>query len=251
MKILYVAFALIGISVIGNIVLYALGYSPFNLITIDDKQSISSKDKEKIYISSTSGDIKVIPTDGESIYIEMVGKAEKKAKNDFSLSIKTLNDEIHVKAIQKEKKRFFVLNPGAYELLVKVPRRKFDTLHVDSGSANLNLSRIEANNYELKALAGNITVNQAKGKVDAETAVGDINLNMEYISNDIEAKTTTGNITVKTQKIPEVYRTNLKSSFGNKIVDLPNVDNDSVGVNGPLVKLSSIDGDLAILMSNK
>ena len=251
MKILYLAFALIGISIIGNIALYALGYSPFNLITIDEKHAISSKDIEKINISSTSGDIKIIPTNGESINIEMVGKAEKKAKNDYSLSIETVNDEIHVKAIQKEKKRFFVLNPGTYELLVKVPRRKFDTLYVDSGSANLNLSEIEANHYELKALAGNITANQVKGRVDAETAVGDINLTMADISNDIVAKTTSGNITVKTQKIPEVYRTNLKSSFGKKIVDLPNADNDAVGVNGPLVTLSSIDGDLAILMSNK
>lgn len=250
-KLMLIAFVLIGISVIGNITLYALGYSPFNLATIDEKQSISSKDVTKISISSTSGDIKVIPSNKEQIQVEMVGEVKKNTKNDYSLSIENDGDEIHVVAKQEEKARLFVLKPGTYELLIKVPRRNFETVRVHSDTANLYLSDIEANNFELKALAGKITVNQLKGRIDAETTVGDINLTLSNILFDVVAKSINGSITLKTQKVPEAFQTDLRTSFGDKVVDLPNTANGSVGGSGPFVKLSSIDGDLAILKSNK
>jgi DUF4097 and DUF4098 domain-containing protein YvlB len=250
-KIMTVAFILIGISIVGNIALFMFGQSPFNLAKIEEERSISAEKITDIQIFSNIGDVNVVPYEGDEIQVSMKGKTEKKWTDDFWLLLEEKNNRVTIEANQIEKARFFNFYSGTYELLVKMPKKEFATIEVHSDVANIDLSGVAANHYKIKTTMGDIHGNQLKGIVHAESEVGDIDLQFQNILNDIVAESEMGNITVTSEEAPEALQTDLTNSMGDETIKLPNGKNGSIGAGGPLVKLTTEVGDLALKVDNE
>ena len=247
-KIMTVAFILIGISIVGNIALFMFGQSPFNLAKIEEKQSISAEKISDIQIFSNIGDVNVVPYEGDEIQVSMKGKTEKKWVEDFQFSVEEKNDRLTIEANQMEKARLFNINSGGYELEVQLPKKEFETLDVHSDVANIDLNGVDAKQYNLKTKMGNIHGNELKGIVHAESEVGDITLKFQNILNDIFAESEMGNVKVTTKEVPKALQTDLTNTVGKETIVLPNEKNGSIGVGGPLVKLTTEVGDLALIV---
>ena len=56
-----------------------------------------------------------------------------------------------------------------------------------------------------------------------------------------------GNIKVTTKEVPKALQTDLTNSVGKETIQLPNEKSGSIGVGGPLVKLTTEVGDLALI----
>ncbi|MBH0172636.1 DUF4097 family beta strand repeat-containing protein [Fictibacillus phosphorivorans] len=250
-KILRTAYFLIGISIIGNAVLFMMGESPFNLAKINEQKSIVASSINEIKIESSVGDVFVLPHDGDQISISMKGKTEKKFSDDFSLSVKNNKNKLTIQAIQKKNTKLFSLFSGDYELLIKLPKAEYKRLQVNSDTSDIKMHAIKANNIDLQTNLGDILLEDVTGVVSAKSDVGDININLLHIKKDIFAKSNLGDITIKTKNEPDQLRTDLQNTIGDEKITLPSSKNGSIGTGGPLVFLSSEVGDLALMMSNE
>ncbi|MED1863033.1 DUF4097 family beta strand repeat-containing protein [Fictibacillus nanhaiensis] len=248
-KILRTAYFLIGISIIGNGVLFMMGESPFNLAKINEQKSIETSSINEIMIESSAGDVFVLPHDGDQIIITMKGKTEKKFADNFSLSVKTDENKLRIQAKQKENTNLFSLFSGDYELLVKLPQAEYKRLQVNSDTSDIKMHAIKANDIQLQTNLGDILLEDITGAVSAKSDVGDIDIQLLHIKKDIIAKSNLGDITIKTKNEPDQLRTDLRNTIGEETITLPRLKNGSIGTGGPLVFLSSEVGDLALMMN--
>ncbi|WP_416731148.1 DUF4097 family beta strand repeat-containing protein [Fictibacillus sp. JL2B1089] len=248
-KILRTAFMLIGISIIGNVLLFMMGESPFNITKINEQKSIAASSIKEVTIESSVGDIFVLPHDGDKINVSMKGKTEKKYSDDFSLSVKKNNNKLMIQAKQKKKTKLFSLFSGDYELLVKLPKADYKRLQAISDTSDINMQDIEASNIKLQTNLGDIFLKDVTGAVSAKSDVGDIDIQILHIKKDIIAKSNLGDITIKTKNEPKQLRTDLRNTIGDEKINLPGLKNGSIETGGPLVFLSSEVGDLALMMN--
>lgn len=250
-KILVWAIVLVGVAVAANIILYLFKASPFNLADIHLQKSISSSDVTAIQVLSNSGDVKVEPYNGTEIQATLKGKSERKWVGDYVLEVKKEGTEVRVEANQKERKRLLSFSKGSYQVVVRLPRKGYEQFHVQTITANINVEGIQTDQAVLETVNGNITSSNLEGKLVGRAEVGDIWLHAQEITKDIEARTKLGNVTVTVKEAPAALRTDLNAGMGKKTVDLPNVENGSIGNGGPQVVLFSEVGDLALVRGDK
>ncbi|MEW9503413.1 DUF4097 family beta strand repeat-containing protein [Jeotgalibacillus marinus] len=239
-KIFTIAIILIGISIVGNVVLFSLDQSPFNLTNINHKESISASNISTIDIDSDTVNVTIVPYDGTNIDVQLKGTAEKKSEDDVQLLVNEGASELTIEAREKRKVRLFTINSGIFELIVKLPRTDFERLEVKAQVGNISIDEQTVNQSNLITKVGNIHVKNLQGEVDATTEVGNINLQLENILHDIVATTEVGNVSVKTAEVPESLETDLNRSIGKQTVELPS----DLGGGGPLVRLKTEVGNL-------
>ncbi|MGF7047235.1 DUF4097 and DUF4098 domain-containing protein YvlB [Paenibacillus sp. DS2015] len=252
-RVMQFALLLIIVSVIGNMLMYSFNLSPFNLAVIDHTRSISASNVTDIRIMSNTGDVNIVPYDGTEIVVHMKGKSEKRYQDNYRLSVEENGSEITIEAEEFEKKRLFVINSGAYELLVQLPQKEYEKLQVHTDLADINVEKIQTKQSFLESSLGGITANKLQGDIYSVTGLGNINVQLQAFESDIDAQTSLGNITITTEIAPAAIQTNLRSGLGERTIELPglsNVDEASLGTGGPKVKLSTELGDLALLMAD-
>ncbi|MEW9503400.1 DUF4097 family beta strand repeat-containing protein [Jeotgalibacillus marinus] len=241
-KVLTIASILIGISIVGNGVLFFLDQSPFNLTNINHKESISVSNISTIDIDSNTGDVTIVPYDGTNIEVQMKGTVEKKSENNFQLLVNEEISELTISAREIRKVHLLSFHSGTYELVVKLPRKDYERLEVKAQVGNINIDEQTVNQSNLTTRVGDIRVKNLQGRVYATTEVGEINLQLENILHDIVATTEVGNVSVKTAEVPESLETDLNRSIGKQTVELPS----DLGGGGPLVKLTTEVGNLSL-----
>ncbi|AJS58446.1 DUF4097 family beta strand repeat-containing protein [Paenibacillus sp. IHBB 10380] len=252
-KIIQIAFGLVVVAIIGNVLLYMFNLSPFNLAVIDQSRSVSAANVTDIHVNSNTANVNIVPYDGTEIQVHMKGKSEERWADDFQLSVEENGNQVTIEANELEKTRIFVLYSGDYELLVQLPQKNFERLQVQTEAADIDVEGVQIKRSFLEAGVGNITSKQLQGIINGVTGAGDIYVQLQSVENDIEAKTSVGNITVTTEIAPEAIQTELRNGLGERTIDfpgLPNAEDGSVGTGGPNVKLSAEVGDLALLMAD-
>jgi Putative adhesin len=250
-RIIRIAFILIGISIAGNAVLFVMGESPFNLAKIEEKHLISAKNIRDIEVSSNIGDVTVQPHESDKIEVRMEGKIEKKNADNLHLSVTNENNNLKVDVKEKRTAHLFSIFSGDYYLIVKLPKKEFQLLQVNTDAASITLNEIKADHVELSTDMGDIFIRDVVAAVSAKSDVGDIEVHVQNIEKDITAKSDVGDITVKTKEQPKQLRTQMSNSIGEEIVKLPNLKNGSIGNGGPLVFLKSDVGDVALMMHDE
>jgi DUF4097 and DUF4098 domain-containing protein YvlB len=228
-----------------------MGESPFNLAKIDEHHAIAADQVKDIEVSSTIGDVKILPHDGDKINVQMKGKFEKKNADNFKLSVSSYENKLKINVSQKRKVYFFSVFSGDYDLIVRLPRSEFQQLKVHSDAAEIALNNVQAEHIDLHTSLGDIFIKDTIGAVSARSEVGDIEVSLKNIADDITATSNVGDITIKTKQEPKNLRTDLRNSIGEEIMKLPNVKNGSIGNGGPLVILTSEVGDLALMMHDE
>jgi DUF4097 and DUF4098 domain-containing protein YvlB len=250
-RIVRIAFILIGLSIAGNAVLFVMGESPFNLAKIDEKHFLSAQDIKDIEVSTSIGDVTVQPHDSDKIEVRLEGKIEKKNADNLYLSVINENNNIKVDVKEKRTAHLFSIFSGDYHLIVKLPKKEYELLQVNSDAASITLNEIKADHVELSTDMGDIYIRDVVAAVSARSDVGDIEVHVQNIEKDITAKSDVGDITVKTKEQPKQLRTQMSNSIGEEIIKLPNMKNGSIGNGGPLVFLKSDVGDVALMMYNE
>ncbi|MGG3926732.1 DUF4097 family beta strand repeat-containing protein [Metabacillus fastidiosus] len=249
-KILNIAFVLILVSIIGNIVLFFFGNSPFNLIDIEEKRVISAKNIENLTVLSSVDNIEIVPHDSDEIEVYMKVKVAKTEVDDYKLFMTAENNQLKVQTNKRREIRFFNFS-GLSKLYVKLPKKQYETLTVSAEVANIKLEHIQAKQFSLTTDVGNIHGKELEGKITGQVDVGNIKLNMKKLEHDINLRVDVGNIAVKTKEAPKALQTDLRNQVGNETIKLPNERSGLIGNGGPLVKLTADVGDVAILMDDE
>ncbi|WP_438310579.1 DUF4097 family beta strand repeat-containing protein [Sporosarcina sp. FA9] len=220
---------------------------PFNSSNKNYIKMISADFITNIHINANLGDIHILPSEGNELTVRMESGSKKKIKG-YKLSLKEKNNIVTIKAKKKSKFGLSGKLPFDFKLIVEVPVKQYEQLKVNSNVSTLYIDSITANKFELETNVGHIHLKAATGIIYAATNVGDINIQLNTILNDIVAKTQVGNVSVKVTEVPASLQTDLKNSIGNTTENLPNLQNGSIGVGGPIVKLTSEVGNIELTL---
>lgn len=244
-NILRLAVVLIAVAVIGNVAMYMMGNSPFNVDKLVIQRSISIGEVNELYIRAESGMVKVIPIEGNEIQATLDGRTTKKWLKDYHLVVKEEGGRARIEIVQDSRMRFFDLYTKL-QLTVGIPSSKLEQLQVVTDTAGIYVDSVQANGYELATDTGAIEMNVAEGLLNIKSDTGAVDIVLERISHDIRAATDTGDITIQTAEAPEALRTKLEADSGQINVTLPHYQDGYIGEGGPLVHLVSDTGNLII-----
>ncbi|WP_315372713.1 hypothetical protein [Paenibacillus xylanexedens] len=101
------ALLLIVIGVIGNVVLYMLGKSPFNLGEISTEQNVRMDQTTNVLIHTETGTVDVVPIKGHEIKANLEGKTTKQSLKDYRLDITQDQGQTRIEVVQYSKFRIF------------------------------------------------------------------------------------------------------------------------------------------------
>src|SRR5690606_24656765 len=124
-NILRLAVVLIAVAVIGNVVMYMMGNSPFNVDKLVVQRSISIGEVNELYIRAESGMVKVIPIEGNEIQATLDGRTTKKWLKDYHLVVKEEGGRARIEIVQDSRMRFFDLYTKL-QLTVGIPSSKLE-----------------------------------------------------------------------------------------------------------------------------
>ncbi|MFC6649453.1 DUF4097 family beta strand repeat-containing protein [Paenibacillus rhizoplanae] len=244
------ALLLITVGVIGNVVLYLLGNSPFNLVELSVEQPIQMDKTTKLLIHTETGTIDVIPVQGDEIKATLGGKTTKSLQKDYRLNITQDQGQTSIEVVQDGRLRFFDIYTDL-KLTVGIPETQLDQLQVVTDTGNIEVGPIMAKEYRAVSDTGSIKLDIEEGTIHAETDTGEITASLERIRQDIHATSDTGDITIQTAEAPHALRTQFSADSGTVQVTLPGYQDGYIGEGGPLVKLISDTGDLKIEQSGE
>ena len=245
-KIMRMAVLLIGTVIVIIILVFLFGGSRGDL-----SKSIYAEDIVTINVSTDIGDIQIASYDGDEIRVQLQGKSDKKPSKNFKLTMKEKNTELTIKAKKKSNIFSFGKLSTGYTILVELPSKQYERLQVHADVANIHLDSIQANESRVTANVGNVTLKGVNGEINVGTEVGDIEIDLQNIASNILAKAQVGNIVVETKEGPLALETELKSSIGNSIINLPNEVDGSIGIGGPVVNLTVEVGNVSLLLSGE
>jgi hypothetical protein len=244
-KLIMIGLALIGIAVLGNLVLYALGVSPFNGVDIGEERTVSAEGVTGIEIFSNAGDVRVV-SGGDAIAVRMTGKTERMRKDEFHLSVEEQGGRVVIQATRDLRRSWVSIYPGDYELLVEVPDRLYDMLEISSEVADISAEGVRANHILLQSAHGEIRTAGVAGNIRARADTGDIRLGVSAAPDHIQAETTFGDIEVALDERPEALALDLKTTLGERKVDLPGTAIHPAGADAPQMRLAAELGDIAV-----
>lgn len=100
------ALLLIAAGVIGNVVLYLLGNSPFNVYELSIEQPVRMDQTTSVLIQTETGTIDVVPIQGDEIKATLGGKTTKALMKDYKLDITQDGGQTSIKVVQDNQFRF-------------------------------------------------------------------------------------------------------------------------------------------------
>jgi DUF4097 and DUF4098 domain-containing protein YvlB len=242
------AVVLIAVAIIGNVLLYVLGNSPFNVHDLSIERKIGSNQVRGVLIRTQIGKVDVVPIEGNEIRATLEGKTTKKWMKDYQLVVEEDQGLARIEAVQESKFRFFDFYTD-FKLTVGIPDAKLNQLQVETDSGNIHIGSVDASEYLAKSDSGTIKLDIKKGLIHAKTDTGEIVVALDHIDHDILAATDSGDITVQTAQAPNALHTKLTTDSGKVNVSLPDYRDGMIGEGGPLVNLSSDTGNLTIKQS--
>lgn len=236
---------------IGIVIVIYILVSLFSGPRGDLSKSFLADDIVMINVSTDIGDIQIISHEGDEIRVQVEGKSVKKPSKYFKLNIKDKNNELTIKTKVKSKLFSFRKASSSYTVLVELPRKEYEKIQVHADVANVHVGSIQANEAHVTANVGNMTIKDVKGEINAATEVGDVAIDLQNITNNIVAEAKVGNVVVETKEAPLALQTQLISSIGNSIINLPNEVDGSIGIGGPIVDLTVEVGNVSLLLSGE
>ncbi len=245
-RLIVIGLFLIGVAVIGNLILYAFGVSPFNVATIREVRAIPAEGVSQIEVFSNFGDVRVV-SGGQEITVKMTGKAERQRLNEYHLSVTERDGgRLVIEASRDDKRRLVSMVPGDYELLVELPDRLYEQLRIETELANISAEGVQAKRVTVRTEHGDIATAGLSGKIEAQAVTGNIRLGVLAIADDMEAQTVYGDIAVLPDEPPESLSLKLETRFGEKKVELPETETGASGTDAPTLKLTSVVGDITV-----
>jgi len=203
---------------------------------------ISSDGITQISVATNTGDIILSPHKGKAIRVQLLSKSGGKLTKHAKLSVKEKRNHLAINV--KTKTRF---SQGLI-ISVELPSKQFEALQVTADVANIDVGAIDVAQLYLATQVGNITVKNTIGAIQSKAEVGNVVMHFETITNNIVSKAEVGNIVVNVANAPPALQTNCSTSIGTATINLPNMNNGSIGEGGPTVELVTEVGDVSLLL---
>ena len=137
---------------------------------------------------------------------------------------------------------------GERKLVIALPDKVYDKLTVTNAFGRIDIRDVTAEQITAKIDAGQIVMEQVQGKLDVQTEAGEIKLSGIELTDDINAKSSLGTVSLGLAVQPEAAQINLSSELGKVSSDLTGVDvkeqsgsklTGNIGSGGPKVTLKS------------
>jgi lia operon protein LiaG len=250
---------------------------PIHKSGIHEEKRVDGKRVKRLEIKTATADVRLSRSPDENIHIELLGEAYKQAAHESFLRVEeTLSGELDIEVI--EAKRFF-LTFGSLrdlELHVALPETEYEQLQVSTSTGDIESSdELKEKQLKLATSTGEIVINGYSGdELTVSSSTGDmrlININsgviiesstgsveelqLRELSKDVRIETSTGDIHIRANNLPESASFDLESNTGELEVALSNLNvahksehrlNATLGSGngGPNIRVRSSTGDI-------
>lgn len=247
--------------------------------TLEEKV-VDTNDFANIDIKTDNAEIIVLPVEDEKARVELLSNVSR-----YNFSTEVEGDVLNVQVKTKRKKLIhFDIFSKPLSLTVLVPKKEYESIHVQSNNGLINISDLEGGDIQLETNNGRVHVDNVKGQtltVDTDngsvdmknvdtklvnvssnngrielegvqgeiigkTDNGRISLLTEDLDRPINLRTTNGKIDVNSKNKPTNAMLDLKTHNG-KIQVFGSSEWDNIIGNGEnLVKISTDNGSITI-----
>ncbi|MBU9720898.1 MULTISPECIES: DUF4097 family beta strand repeat-containing protein [Bacillaceae] len=244
-------------------------------------EEIVEQEVDDIYVYSNNTRINIYPTDESTIKVEFQGDVSR-----HQLTTEVEGASLSVRLEGKNRLKFIDLNlfSKPQELSVFVPERIYKSVELDTRNGRIQVSNVEAENFQVKTNNGRIEMNDItstsikgssdngridlrnvsasslevhthNGRIELDGVLGDIKassnngrltLYTEKLDRNIELETHNGRITIETEEEPTNVIYDVKTNNGSiSIMGSSNWDT-LVGDGDHIVKLTSRNGSITV-----
>ncbi|RYL88872.1 DUF4097 family beta strand repeat-containing protein [Sporolactobacillus sp. THM19-2] len=193
-KFIYAALGMILIGIIGvAMILLSTDLLDFEK-TDAQKKTADSQGISEIQVDAGSLDVTVEKTTGRTLTAEIQGWGNGQMTRRTKLEMQRHGQALHILADQNP--QFFAFSFGWKKLAVKVPAQLYQSITVHSGSGDVSVQSLRANDLSVTTNSGDITAenNQAPGNFTAKASSGDIVLKQTRAVDQVSVTTRSGDI---------------------------------------------------------
>lgn len=212
-------------------------------------ESFSADEIVNIELATDIGDIQITPHEGENIHVYLEGKTDEKPTKNYKLLTKVKENTLTIRAKRKLKLLSFGKTPHSYTVLIELPVKQYEQLFVEAEVANIHIESVAASESFIRTNVGNVTLRNIDGIINSATEVGDNTIELPTVSENISATSRVGNVIVKMQEVPLALQSEIDNRLGNTTINLPNAEEGSIGIDGPLLKLAVEVGNISVLLA--
>ncbi len=253
-----IAVALILIGGIGSLFVHFLSEQPQ---AVHAEKAYTEEAITNMQIDITNGEVQLLPSSDERIHVRLTGTA----KGQEHLTTIVDDDTLQIDIIDDTEKKWFSFGfyEPAYELMVYLPPRQFQSIQlaVDNGSiltrgieadvfdlhtinGQIELDRLAAQQVSANTVNGKLSMQDVEGQIVGSSENGMISLHTSSIDRPIELTSTNGSIAIQSNQEPRNVSFDVHTANG--IIDLfGKYDHDSViGQGEHRVALSTQNGSI-------
>lgn len=274
-KIALVACLALLIGIVGIFTFRDQIFSTDSKASVAEEQVIDVSDIDQINVEADVADIKIEKSSDDDIHVLLGGKVSEKRKDNIDFRVEEDDGELNID-LEGEKLISISFLPlqdwGSIELTILIPEKQFDkldllndvggitvnygdfnTVNVESDVGDVKLQEVISKSAFVTSSVGDISIRQAQGEWDIKSDVGEVDLHLKELEQDITIVSDVGDIEVEVANKTSDYTLDLNSDIGDVEVvgfDLNRDGGKEVylqsGSGKPLLKVSSDVGDVEV-----
>ncbi|PGT82432.1 MULTISPECIES: DUF4097 family beta strand repeat-containing protein [Bacillaceae] len=284
------AFFLIVVGIAGSVVTAATT-DVFSLEKreIVQQEEVKGTEIQQIEVGTSSTNIKMVPSKGDSIEVKLTGKVSEKLKDKYKLVITEEGDKVNIHV--KNQDLYFYVGFSFIELNleIEVPEKDYQSLVVESSSGDIDISQLKVEEFSAEASSGDITIDQMSvstnnkmeassgtinvknssakafdvgassgdiilrnvdGHVEAETSSGSIEMNNKQVTGNINAVASSGDVIIGFDESPKSLSVDFRGSSGDGIIELEGFSYEDKSENSINGKIGSGEYELKVRTSS-
>lgn len=201
---------------------------------IDEEKSLELAGLKDLSISSTSTDIKIIPTDGQTVKAHLYGTISSNKEDYFpALEAERTGDRGSINIKWPRTINIGFMNSDL-KLDIYLPRTYAENLDVDTSSAKVSFDELTVKGFQCSTTSGDVTGKSVKAEsAELKTSSGRFELSTN-ITGNLHIESTSGDFNLNTVKAKSVTRAT--ASGVTKITNMECED----------FKFNSTSGDLKV-----
>ena len=254
------AFFLIVVGVAGSVVTAATT-DVFSLEMKDilQEEEVNGAEIQHIEVGTSSTNIKMVPSKGDSIKVKLTGKVSEKLKDKYKLVVTEEGDTVNIDVENQDLYFYVGFSFIELDLEIEVPEKEYQSLVIESSSGDIDISQLKVEEFRTEASSGDITIDQISvstnnkmeassgtihvknssasvfdlgassgdiilqnfdGHVEAETSSGSIELNNKQVTGNINALASSGDVIVHFDESPKSLAVDFRGSSGEGVIEL-------------------------------
>jgi lia operon protein LiaG len=191
----------------------------FSFKTIDfyDKKEAEMDGIDHLEIKTSSTDVRIEPTEGDTLVAQLEGKISEKLEEEYELVLEKKGNILEVYIADRGR---FKLQVGVtikdLNLNVKVPKKLWKSITLETSSGDIDVLNMKAVNMELIASSGNVLAKELliSNRFSSRTNSGDADI-VDVDSSNMEIRASSG--TILLQRVSS-EKTRMYTSSGDVIV---------------------------------